>query len=403
MLRILIVKLSAIGDVIHCLPAASAIKQMLPDCELTWLVEPASAPLLEGNPVVDRLLVLPKGKWKSAFKFPAKPPVVLGTIAEIQSFAAKLRGLHFDLAIDAQGLLKSAVLARVSGAKKVTGFAGTREFAEHLLSDRLNIGDYFGGKSHIVDLNLALAEFSVAKLTDNETNSEKHHTHVCFPLPAPSASDCQVVDKLLAPLGLAAASGLAPSVELVSQAASIPGAERGLEEDSSPDMGPLIGLIPGTTWATKIWPSDYWTELASRLVSRFSAKIILLGGPADKEIANHIYKGLQLPESSVVNLVGETSLMQLVALFSKVKLVIGADTGPMHLACATGGPFVLAVHGASPWLRNGPYGPRCTAVHTDLDCQPCFSKTCKLGTIACIKDLPVEKVFYEASKLLTGK
>jgi ADP-heptose:LPS heptosyltransferase len=205
--------------------------------------------------------------------------------------------------------------------------------------------------------------------------------------------------------------------------------------------GPLIALIPGTTWPTKIWPEDQWIALGRLLCERLQAQLVICGGPAERGTNQYIYKGIESGSSnSVIDLTGETSLMQLVALFRRCDLVLGADTGPLHLAAgiaheafnselaatepkalkdtanqkslefevrsvAVAKPKVVAIHGATPWLRNGPYGSMGSAVHLNLECQPCFEKTCqlKLKTIACLKDLPVEEVFKAVDKALAKR
>jgi len=397
MVRILLVKLSAIGDVIHCLPLAARLKQLLPDCQLDWLVEAPASPVLLNNPLVDRVLILPKKEWKAGLKQFYKPSAVLPALSGIAQFVKGLQASRYDLAIDAQGLLKSALLARYSGAKKVAGFAGTREFAERFLTDALDIGDYFGGNRHIVDLNIELANFG-ARLLGVTAAGIDHHTVVCFPLPEPGLEERQKVEQSLALLGPTVAPHLPPS----SLTANVSGDK---------NEAPLIALIPGTTWATKIWDASCWEALGVRLIKEQKARVVIIGGPADKTQNDHIYKGIQkalvsdadAPQNvptSILNLTADTSFVELIALYGECDLVVGADTGPMHLASATQKTRVLAVHGASPWLRNGPYGPGGRAVHLDLDCQPCFAKTCRLNTIACLKDLPVEKVFEACIELL---
>lgn len=97
----------------------------------------------------------------------------------------------------------------------------------------------------------------------------------------------------------------------------------------------------------------------------------------------------------MVDLTAKTDLIQLISLFEMSDLVIGADSGPIHLAAAAAavaGPLVVAVHGSTPWLRNGPYGEKGRVVYAGISCQPCFSKTCALKTIECLRDLPVDKV-----------
>lgn len=406
MTRILLVKLSAIGDVIHCLPLVARLKENLPDCQLHWLVEPAAAPLLFNNPLVDKVFVLPKKEFLAGFKS-RKPSAVLASLSTMAHFIKALKRESYDLAIDAQGLFKSAALARLSGAKKVVGFKGTRESAEHWLTDSLDVGDYFAPDCHVVDLNLALADFALRTTGGAKPPSDnlpRDHTLVCFPLPAVTESERGKIEKLL---GSFAASS--PAVQPLPKPSS---ADIIQPADVAPYMAtkekPLIVLIPGTTWDTKIWPAQSWIELACRFQKELDAGIILVGGPSERAANLHIYKGIEAAAGRphlLADITGETNLIDLLALFERTTLVIGADTGPMHLACAAaagGGPAVLAVHGASPWGRNGPYGPagRVAACHLELACQPCFSKHCRLGTIECMKDLPVGKVFQMAISLI---
>lgn len=400
MARLLLVKLSAIGDVIHCLPAAHRLKQALPGLELHWLVEPLAAPLLVDNPCVDKVHVFEKKTWLGGLKS-GQPATMLKSVAALRALVSELRSKQFDYAIDAQGLFKSAFLARQSGAKRVFGFKGTREMSEYLLSDKLDIGDYFGVSRHVVDLNLALADFVISTARGaappaQESSEQDSHTLVCFPLPSPPP---QSEAKVASLFGMTAAPNTATK---------------------------NIGFIAGTTWDTKIWPSDHWIELGKRLLEEagLDCRIFLLGGPSDRTTNQYIYKGLASGTGGgghVADITGETNLIDLVALFAKLDLVVGADTGPLHLACAVASALdsgatssaepgsrhksttkVLALHGSSPWGRNGPYGSpeQVAACHLDLSCQPCFSKKCSLGTIACMKDLPSEKVFQMVMTML---
>ncbi|HNM49267.1 MAG TPA: glycosyltransferase family 9 protein, partial [Candidatus Obscuribacter sp.] len=242
MTRILLVKLSAIGDVIHCLPLVARLKENLPDCQLHWLVEPAAAPLLFNNPLVDKVFVLPKKEFLAGFKS-RKPSAVLASLSTMAHFIKALKRESYDLAIDAQGLFKSAALARLSGAKKVVGFKGTRESAEHWLTDSLDVGDYFAPDCHVVDLNLALADFALRTTGGAKPPSDnlpRDHTLVCFPLPAVTESERGKIEKLL---GSFAASS--PAVQPLPKPSS---ADIIQPADVAPYMAtkekPLIVLIP---------------------------------------------------------------------------------------------------------------------------------------------------------------
>ncbi|MBX9685832.1 MAG: glycosyltransferase family 9 protein [Candidatus Obscuribacterales bacterium] len=366
-MKVLIIRLSAMGDIVHGLPAAALLKKRLPGLELSWLVEAAGIPLLEGNPVVDRLIVFPKKKWLQQL------PSVSGffaTTAEAQRFVGMLRASKFDAVLDFQGLLKSSLLGFLSGSNLRLGFKGTREGAESLLTHALDVGDYFGSQSHVVDLNIRLADYACRLLqsalpgTAGDTQAENQsyiYDSVEFPLPQADAE----------------AKSFAQSV--VSGFGSVEGA-------------PLIAFIPGTTWQSKIWESKNWIELGKLCLERKGASLLLLGGRSEQKSNAEIAAALG---ARVIDLSGKTDIKQLIALFAMTDIVVGADTGPLHLAAASGNPRVLAVFGSTPPERNGPYGPQCRYISLNLDCQPCFRKTCPLGTLACLKELSPEAVFAQ--------
>lgn len=451
------------GDVVHCLPLAARIKERLPNVELTWLVEPAAQDLLTGNPAVDRVLVFPRKTWLKEMR---KVGPLISTFGAARKYFQELKAYKFDLAIDAQGLLKSAIPAYLSGAPLRVGFAGTREGAAKLLTHALEVGDYFAADRHVVELNMALADFAMETLAQERSTCLRlagRDRTVRFPLPESEDATTAFIVGKLENLSGAPEAGQNQSSQLVAvEQAEAPEAERtnlnsgapeagpgNLLRSKSPEAGPIIAMIPGTTWPTKIWPDEHWIALGCLLRERLQARLVLVGGPAERGTNQYIYKGMESAAinqttNSMIDLTGETSLMQLVALFKRCDLVLGADTGPLHLAAAvaheaflqdlvnrepaslreTAGrkslefevqsvavakPKVVAVHGATPWLRNGPYGSMGSAVHLDLECQPCFEKTCRIQAetksefIPCLKDLPVEEVFKAVDKALGKK
>lgn len=383
------------GDIVHGLPAAAYLKERLPGLQLSWLVEPAGIPLLEGNPAVDRVIVFPKRRLVKQLSSVSGAPA---TALEAWRFASDLRKLKFDAAIDLQGLLKSSLLAFLSGSNLRFGFKGTREGADRFLTHPLDIGDYFGHKTHVVEHNLRLAEFAARTLErglsdkppvrERDGDSSKNECSVKtggsfgkddvapgenssiykeakFPLPQPSRNSVEKVESLLV----------------------------GRQSPGSP----LVVLIPGTTWTSKIWPLEHWVALTKLLLERISGPVFLLGGESERQSNQQLASGFG---ERVVDLSCKTEIQDLAAIFARSSLVIGADTGPLHLAAATGVPQVLAIFGSTPAGRNGPYGPRSQSISLELDCQPCFKKTCPLGTLACLKDLSPEAVLARALELI---
>ncbi len=501
-MKILIVRLSALGDVIHGLPVAAVLKDAIPGLELTWLVEKPAMDVLVNNPAIDRVIVFPKKEWKAQLRTVRGAFALPGTTTR---FVRELRSHRFNAAIDLQGLLKSALLTVASGAPYRFGFRTGREGADLFLTDRLDVGDYFSHGVHVVDLNLKLAEFVLRKLSD--TMSDKHcilgyEKTLQSALEVGTGGDALLLDTATescgsnqlsgtedreAPPCIAAGSNIADMstttagsttiadgticgltnpkdatsagpgdgsmVELNCDGSSavdylIAGAKGDIAStastaksysyicdfestDDERRLFPLpapsaeaqfrienllnaslpgelrrIALIPGTTWISKIWPVSKWCALVELLRNAALLDIILIGGPAETATNKIIEESLRSSTTGsggVFNLTGTTTLPDLIAIFQRLDLVIGADTGPLHLAAAVGHSPVLGVYGSTPTKRNGPYGSKCRTVSLNLDCQPCFKKVCPLGTTACLYDLPAELVFEEALNLLTGR
>ena len=420
--------MSAMGDIIHSLPVAARLKQILPGVEIGWVVEPLGVPLLLDNPAVDNVHLFEKKKWWQQLRSVSEIPATAG---EFNSFIGAVRDLKYDAAIDLQGLMKSSLLSFFSGAPLRFGFKGTREGAEHLLTHRLDVGDYFGSSVHIVDLNLRLADLaantllnlvsqsigtpagaigspggtaseegSFSKVKDFEasagipgssangtlgnTSHPIYKEGIHFPLPLPSDTEINELRRLLA------VSATASSPEMV-----LP---------PSVTQAPPLVLIPGTTWQSKIWPTEHWIELGKACLATISDRLVLVGGPAEVELNASIARALG-PQA--IDLTARTSLRQLIALFASTKIVVGADTGPLHLAAAvgqeTGVPRVLGVFGSTPIHRNGPYGQQSRSINLNLSCQPCFEKICPLGTLACLIDLKPDAVFQAVRSMAGGE
>ncbi|HEY9713165.1 MAG TPA: glycosyltransferase family 9 protein [Chroococcales cyanobacterium] len=406
-MKILIVKLSAIGDVIHSLPVADYLKAAIPGLEITWVVEKTSADMVLNNPAVDEVIVFPAKQWLKDTLSGGKS--WLATISDARSFFADLRDRRFDAAIDLQGLMKSSLLCLASGARIRVGFAGTREFAETLLTHKLNVGDYFGHDVPVVELNLKLAEYSLKAL--GISNALVLDRAPRFPLPQATAESAVKLDAALLVPGATGgdASGNAGGASLADR----------LPPGTVPSGGPApqialsgavssagsilnIVMIPGTTWVSKIWPAEKWVELGIALSDKYECRIILIGARSEESTNGQIAERLRVskPELPVLDLTSKTTLLELIALFERSDVVIGGDTGPLHLAAATGKPRVVGIFGATPWRRNGPYGPQCRTLSLSLDCQPCYSKKCRIRTVACLTELPAEWVLTTVDELL---
>jgi heptosyltransferase-1 len=308
-LKALLVRLSSIGDVVHTLPTLAALRRH--GWEADWLVEPASHPLLAANPALTRSLLAPPAKafrWRRA-------------LATVRS----LRAGRYDAALDLQGLWKSAAWARVSGARRVVGWAAAarRERGSAvLLRERLAAPAVDG---HVIDKNLALLRaLGIEAVGTRE-----------FPLP----SSPQVSSRVAAQLATLGLRGFAL-------------------------------LNPGGGWASKLWPPERHGELA-RGLRALGTRVLVSWGPGEQELAERVVAAAD--GAALVSF--PTSLGEYIELARRARLVVGADTGPLHLACAVGTP-VVALFGPTDPGRNGPFASEDVVVRRIPPCAPCYSRSC---------------------------
>jgi 3-deoxy-D-manno-octulosonic-acid transferase len=343
--QILLIRLSAMGDVIHALPIAHAVRKNYPEAEISWIVEGLAKPLVEINPYIDNVIHLPKDDWKEQFKVDK-----LGALKECRDYFVELKRYDFDLAIDVHGLFKSAFTAKASGADKIYGPEDGRELSTYFYSDKLISPSK---RIHQIERNLSLLKG--IGIETNEVN-----------------------------FGIEIDSALETSV-------------KNLLEDLSIDINkPLVVINPITTWETKNWFKDRYSKLADKLIREMDCQVIFTGGPADREDINDIFS---IMDEDAINLAGKTDLQELAGLYDKSDLFIGGDTGPMHLAAAVDLP-VLAIMGPTDPLTHGPYGDGHIVVQADIPCINCWNKKCSKENLKCMKQIATDDVYQKAEKML---
>ncbi len=294
--RILILKPSAIGDIVHALPVLSLARRKWPDARISWLVSTACAGLLEGHPLIDEVIPFERKRFGKGWR---KPSAAFGLF----QFMSALRARKFDLVIDLQGLFRSGWMAWRSGAPIRVGPREAREFGWLFYTHHATTGFPDG---HAVDHNLAIAE---------RLGLGREPVEFVLPIDEP---DRIAVGQLL------------------------------------PLEKRYAVLLPGSSAASKRWPAERFVELVAPLKSRFGLEAVVAGSSSDAQLARNI------PGS--IDLTGKTNLRQLVALLDKADLVIGNDTGPMHIAAALGRPLV-GIFGPTDPKHTGPYGRLQTVVH----------------------------------------
>ncbi|OAM92763.1 heptosyltransferase-1 [Pelosinus fermentans] len=328
--NILIVKLSAIGDVIHALPVAHALKQTYPDARITWVVEKPAYDLLTNNPDIDEIIIFDKPKFKS----------LTGLLSNGYAFSKLLKSYKFDLAIDLQGLFKSAAISYLSGAPKRLVYCNARE-----LSDKIGqriCGNHENG--HIVDRYLDVAQHLGCK-----------------------------IDQVQFPMNI---------TERETQKAEAIANHAGLRLEN-----PYVTLAPGTNWPSKCWPTTHFAKLADHLYDNNMIPV-LIGGPNDKHLTEEIIANTKIPP---IDLTGKTSLKQLSYIIKNAKAFVGGDTGPMHLAAAVGAKIVT-IFGPTDPKRNGPYGDKHRILTPDVPCICCWKRKCT-NTPMCLETVKPEVVF----------
>lgn len=336
--NILVVKLSAIGDVIHALPVSYAIKEQYPEAHLTWVVEQAAYAILADNPCIDELILFEKAKFRS----------IGGFLREIGPFRRRLRTRRYDASLDLQGLFKSAAIAWNAGAKLRIGTANMREGA-HLVSRPVR-GAHAEG--HIVERYLDVARALGCRVGE-----------VRFPVSV-SDRDRMAADTLLA--------------------------REGVQEGR-----PFVAFAVGANWPNKRWPVEHFAALADRLYHAHYVPVLVGGGRLDATLAEDILRASEIPP---VNLVGRTNLKQLAHVFTRAALVLGGDTGPVHLAAGLRVPTVMLM-GPTDANRNGPYGQLQHAIEVDRPCRGCWKRACPKG-LDCLAAISVDAVAEKIGAVL---
>jgi heptosyltransferase-1 len=334
--RILIIRLSAIGDVLVTTPVSRALREAFPDAYLTWIVEDKARDVLAANPYLDRVVV-----WKR--------PAGVKILRSAPELRQQLQPEHFDWAIDCQGLLRSAAIARLSGAKEIIGNEGAKEHADRLYHHRLP-------RSLV------------------EPSSRQRCLDLLIPLGVQSSDRRMVVEftpeEIQAGREVLASEGVDP------------------EE-------PYVCLVPSTTWAQKHWFEDRWSQLADAVRGRWGWKPVLLGGPADVAAAHRIRAGAK--RGSAVT-TGRTSLKSAAYILKGARAAITVDTGLMHFSAAVQTPTVCLC-GASWWPGFQDY-ERFSLLREPLDCSPCLRHPTCNGRYDCMAALTVERVLATAEDLL---
>lgn len=343
-MRLLIVKLGSIGDIVHTLPTLAAIRSALPEAHISWVVEERSAEILRDNSMIDDLVEVDTRSLRGG-------KVLENILIDATKQVRELRQHPYDIAIDFQGLLKSAVIAKLSRAEKRYGFdrSDLREPAARILySDTARA---VGKQVHVIRKNLALAASALGiEVPDAEFQ---------FPI----ATD---------PSHLTEAKEIADRVES--------------------DRFALLN--PAGGWVTKLWHAEKFGALADRLWEELHIPSIVVTGPSESDLAAKVAASSSTGRLAIAH----PSLKGFYELVRKASVYVGGDTGPTHIAVAAGAPIV-GLFGPTEWWRNGSPNPDDVCVERDdISCRiDCHRRTC--SNWICM-DSDVETVFRAVKKRL---
>jgi lipopolysaccharide heptosyltransferase II len=333
--RVCLIKPSSLGDVVHATPVFQALRALWPTSQFTWVVNRGLEGLLEGLPGLDRVLIFDR---RAAGRG-------LGGAVCFLRFLAELRKQEFDLAIDLQGLLRSGLMALSTGAAVRVGLAEAREGARHFYTHRVPSNRE---QPHAVDRLMSVARFLGAPEQEPR-----------FAVACPEADRLCVEHQL---------AGLAR---------------------------PRLVLNLGARWPTKRWPPESFAQIAIQAFQQLKASIIVVGAPEDSA-ARDAFKHA-LGDLPFLDLCGATTLPQLAAVSRVCDLFLSNDTGPMHVAAASGAR-VLGVFTCTSPEKTGPYGARASVVRSKIWCAGSLLKTC--SRMECMSELRPQRVWNEVKRLL---
>jgi len=334
MKKVLIIKLSSVGDIVMATPAVSHLKQET-GASVTWIVDEGMASLLEDHPLVDELLLYPRDPFRSSSR-------TLGSFAtRWTGLVRELRSRTYDVAIDLQGRPRTYLLLQAARADRKIG-RGWFPFLASTVRHRRSV------QRHAV-----IACFESLDLLGLERPAEPR-----LVLQAPP-SDRTKVDSVLRTLGVSASC--------------------------------YAIVLPATTWPSKTWPVEYWAQVADWLVER-GLDVLFVGSSKDQQVSGRIRSAMKRT-GRVFPLLGVLTLRELLSLFERASLVLGGDTGPLHIAAAADVPIV-ALYGASDPLRTGPWPPGRALVLTAPDCRCCRLPYCRRK---CMTRLVPDQVIEAAS------
>ncbi|QPJ65428.1 MAG: lipopolysaccharide heptosyltransferase I [Candidatus Nitrohelix vancouverensis] len=343
--KILILKMSALGDVVHTLPTLETLRANYPDAHIAWVVEERFRSLIDDHPDLDEVIAVNTRRWRKQIN--------KDTFREIRQIVRELREKKFDLVLDFHGLLKSGLFARLSQAKDSWGFhkSNCKEaFSSFLIN---NHAPPMEADLHVVERNLTLAQAALPCA----------QTPMRFDLPQSPSGDALI--------------------------------ENYFRDHPEMSRRRLAGINPGAGFRSKLWSLEKFAELGDRLSADHNFSILVTWGPGEEGMAQSIAARMQEP----CWVAPATTIVESLSIYRRLDLFIASDSGPAHLSAALNRPTV-ALFGPTNPARNGPYGAQTRCVFKKLPCSFCWKRTCPLGTDECMQSISVEDVLESVHTVL---
>jgi len=412
--RLLIVKPSSPGDIIHALPVARRLRAATPNAHIAWLVATNFVNLLEREDSIDEIIPFDRKRYGRFGRSLSASGAFLG-------FLKQLRVRRFDTVLDLQGLFRSGLFTFATGAQRRVGFADAREMAGMFYNTRVTVPDV---EIHAVERNLlflnalgidprsAKAEsFEPARAASSDAEAPIDNQEI-------RAGDASTKGDHRLRTGATAQTPAIAQTGAILQAGDTwqtdPSARAGharvdlrirFDDDDREKVAEVLQsngiqvgaryvvLVPATRWETKQWEAARFGRLAARIFEHFGLGSVLVGGAGDVARGD---EAVQASSGGAVNLCGKTTLRQLAALIDGAALVVTADSTPMHIAAAHKVPLV-ALFGPTSAVRTGPFGREDDVLRLDLDCAPCYFRKLRQcpHQHRCMVDLTVERVFED--------
>ena len=346
-MRILIIKTSALGDIIHALPLLDYLHQVAPGVRIDWVVEEAFSELLSGNPLVERLIPVAFKRWRKA-------PFARSTWREVAAFRKIIQEQEYDFVFDIQGNTKSGLVCWLADSQRKIGFSRAH------MQERLN-----------------------GLFTDQKV----------APYPDDRHATVRYLRVISAPFGVDP-SGLTLTTDIHTA-----GDDEAVGQIVAQAAGPLLLLHTGTTWQTKLWHEAGWIALARILLARYPAATLLLswGSPSEHESALRIVQQV----GSQARVLERLSLKRFAALLKRVDVAVGGDTGPVHLAAVVG-TATVSFYRCTDGSMNGPRGAQHLIVQSPLPCTKCLKKSCERNQ-ECIGSITPEAIAAGVAKILNER